>query len=189
MGTQTKTMKTFLENDLLRLRAPEPEDLDYMYRCENDTSLWQYGSTLSPFSKYALRQYIEQAEQNIFVSRQLRLMIENKLDESLVGTIDLYDFDPYHNRAGVGILIDAAHQRKTYATRALELLIEFAFHFLHLHQLYAYIPTDNEGSLALFAKLGFVQAGILKEWNMRMDDFADLAVYQLISSSSSSLSK
>ena len=175
-------MKTFLQNEQLRLRAPEPEDLEFLYRCENDTSLWQYGNTLSPFSKYALHQYIGQAEQNIFVSRQLRFMIENKKENSLVGTIDLYDFDPYHNRAGLGILIEKSCQRRGFATQALNLLIEFAFDFLHIHQLYAYIPTENTGSLALFGKLGFAQSGLLKDWNMGLEKYNDIAVYQLITS-------
>jgi diamine N-acetyltransferase len=173
-------MRTFLQNEQLRLRSPEPEDLEFLYRCENDTSLWQYGSTLSPFSKYALHQYISQAEQNIFVSRQLRFMIDSKKDDCVVGTIDLYDFDPYHNRAGVGILIDKAYQRRGYATQALNLLIEFAFGFLHIHQLYAYIPTENTDSLALFGKLGFEQSGVLKDWNMGLDKYKDIAVFQLI---------
>ncbi|HNZ81480.1 MAG TPA: GNAT family N-acetyltransferase [Bacteroidales bacterium] len=173
-------MRTFLQNEQLRLRSPEPEDLEFLYRCENDTSLWQYGSTLSPFSKYALHQYISQAEQNIFVSRQLRFMIDSKKDDCVVGTIDLYDFDPYHNRAGVGILIDKAYQRRGYATQALKLLIEFAFGFLHIHQLYAYIPTENSDSLALFSKLGFEQSGVLKDWNMGLDKYKDIAVFQLI---------
>ena len=173
-------MRTFLQNEQLRLRSPEPEDLEFLYRCENDTSLWQYGSTLSPFSKYALHQYISQAEQNIFVSRQLRFMIDSKKDDCVVGTIDLYDFDPYHNRAGVGILIDKAYQRRGYATQALKLLIEFAFGFLHIHQLYAYIPTENSDSLALCSKLGFEQSGVLKDWNMGLDKYKDIAVFQLI---------
>ena len=173
-------MRTFLQNEQLRLRSPEPEDLEFLYRCENDTSLWQYGSTLSPFSKYALHQYISQAEQNIFVSRQLRFMIDSKKDDCVVGTIDLYDFDPYHNRAGVGILIDKAYQRRGYATQALKLLIEFAFGFLHIHQLYAYIPTENTDSLALFGKLGFEQSGVLKDRNMGLDKYKDIAVFQLI---------
>ena len=173
-------MRTFLQNEQLRLRSPEPEDLEFLYRCENDTSLWQYGSTLSPFSKYALHQYISQAEQNIFVSRQLRFMIDSKKDDCVVGPIELYEFDPYHNRAGVGLLIDKAYQRRGYATQALKLLIEFAFGFLHIHQLYAYIPTENADSLALFGKLGFEQSGVLKDWNMGLDKYKDIAVFQLI---------
>ena len=36
----------WLENDTIRLRALEPEDLDLLYAWENDTSLWEFGSTL-----------------------------------------------------------------------------------------------------------------------------------------------
>ena len=31
---------TVLSDGVYRLRAPEPEDLQYLYRMENDTNLW-----------------------------------------------------------------------------------------------------------------------------------------------------
>ena len=33
------------------------------------------------------------------------LMIDHIPDGKTVGTIDIFDFDPFHNRAGIGILI------------------------------------------------------------------------------------
>ena len=45
----------WLENDTIRLRALEPEDLDLLYAWENDTSLWEFGSTLVPYSRYVDR--------------------------------------------------------------------------------------------------------------------------------------
>ena len=48
----------FLESENLLLRALEPEDLDILYEWENDPELWKYGSTLTPYSKFALRDYL-----------------------------------------------------------------------------------------------------------------------------------
>ena len=60
-----------------------------------------------------------------------------------MGCIDLYDFDPQHHRAGVGLVIDQAHRQKGYATTALQLIEAFAFDQLQLHQLYAGVGEDN----------------------------------------------
>lgn len=68
----------FLESNRITLRALEPEDLDILYKWENDSRLWQNGSTLTPYSKFALRDYLENSLQDIFQSRQLRLMVEEK---------------------------------------------------------------------------------------------------------------
>ena len=165
-----------LENDAIRLRAPEPEDLDKLYSWENDASLWEMGSTLSPYSRYVLKQYIADAGHDIYDHKQLRLIIELKESGITVGTIDLYDFDPHHRRAGVGILIDATYQRKGYAKSALKLLMHYAFSFIKIHQLYACIPITNTPSLHLFEQCGFETMGILKDWLFTTNGYTDVRI-------------
>ena len=165
-----------LENNTIRLRAPEPEDLDMLYRWENDPAMWEIGSTLSPYSRYALKQYIADAGKDIYERKQLRLMIELKETNTAIGTIDLYDFDPHHRRAGVGILIENAHQRKGYAKNALKLLSHYAFSIIKIHQLYAYIPVTNMPSLHLFKQCGFETMGILKDWLLTANGYTGVAV-------------
>ena len=171
-----------LTNNMIRLRAPEPEDLDKLYRWENDVSLWELGSTLSPYSRYVLKQYIAEAGSDIYDRKQLRLIIELKETNTAVGTVDLYDFDPHHRRAGVGILIDAAHQRKGYATNALSLLIDYSFSFLKIHQLYAYIPVTNTPSQRLFEQCGFETMGLLKDWLFTVNGYIDTRIVARINS-------
>lgn len=180
MKWERNRMKNFLENERMRLRAPEPEDLECLYRWENDSRLWEYGSTLSPFSKHALRQYIQQSDHDIYRSSQLRLMITIKPERTVVGTIDLYDFDPHHRRAGVGILIDAEQQHKGFAGIALQLVADYADRFLHVHQLYAHVPKCNAASIRLFERSGFVCAGTLKAWNVSPAGREDVLMYQRI---------
>lgn len=81
-----------------------------------------------------------------------------------IGSIDIFDFDPFNRRAGVGILITETQQRKGYASAALELLKNYAFTVLELHQLYCNIETENSNSIALFSKLGFEKCGEKKDW-------------------------
>ena len=71
---------------------------------------------------------------------------------AFIGMIDLFDFNPQHKRAGIGIVIHPDFQQKGFASEALSLLIQYAFTHLQLHQLYANILTDNEKSLQLFEK-------------------------------------
>ena len=42
----------------MTLRAIEPEDLDLLYQIENDSNLWQVGTTNVPYSRYTLHDYI-----------------------------------------------------------------------------------------------------------------------------------
>lgn len=148
----------------MTLRACEPEDLDIMYQIENDSCLWEISSITVPYSRYTLKQYIGSSQNDIFADKQLRLMIIHKTDQRVIGVADLTDFDPLHNRAAVGIIILKEYRLKGYAKQTLDILCKYAFDFLHMHQLYAFIPVDNAASINLFENSGFKCKSILKEW-------------------------
>lgn len=168
-----------LENKQIMLRAVEPEDLEYFYRWENDSTLWSLGCTLAPYSRYELKEYIEQSSHDLFVHKQLRFMIEHKLDAAPIGTIDLYEFDPLHRRVGVGILIDEAYRKHGYAAQALTMIQAYIFDFLDLHQLFAHIVSNNEVSLHLFDACGYTHTSTLKDWIKIGAKYNDVYVYQL----------
>jgi len=170
----------FLENENILLRALEPEDLDILYEWENNTELWKYGSTLTPYSKFALRDYLTNSLQGIMHTRQLRLMAIDKKSNDVVGTIDLFDYDPIHQRACIGILVDTKFRRNGFGEEILNLTAGYAFNILHLNQLYAYIPTSNTNSYNLLCKCGYKQAGLLKSWNKTSEGFEDVNFMQLI---------
>lgn len=165
------------KNDI-SLRALEPEDLDFLFNIENNPSFWEVSGTKTPFSKYILKQYIANSHLDIYEAKQLRLVIENK--QKPIGLIDLFDFEPQHNRAGIGVLINSKFQQKGFASIALELLLEYSFKILQLHQVYANIETTNTASVKLFTKLGFGLVGIKKQWNKTPKGYQDEALYQLI---------
>ena len=167
----------------INLRAPEPEDLELLYGWENNTSHWIISNTIVPFSKYTLKRYLENSHKNIYETGQLRLMIDHISDGKTIGTIDLFDFDPFHKRAGVGILIaDEAYRRKGYASMALKCLVDYCFGTLQLHQLYCNILSNNCESMDLFRKTGFIEAGIKKDWVKTNDGYIDEHLFQLINS-------
>ena len=169
-----------LENETIRLRALEPEDLELLYRWENNPELWSLGNTMSPYSRYILKEYIRESHRDIFEVKQLRLMIELCSTGAAIGTVDLYDFEPHHRRAGVGILIDSLYQRNGFAALAMCVLMDYAFKYLKLYQLYVHIPIGNEASKTLFTRCGFVISGILKDWVMTENGYSDVLIMQKV---------
>jgi diamine N-acetyltransferase len=170
----------YLENENLLLRALEPDDLDDLYRWENDSELWKYGSTLAPYSKFALRDYLIDSMNDLVQRKQLRLVAVDKKTGRSIGTVDLYDYDPIHLRAGIGILLDAAYRNKGFGKEILGLIREYAFRVLHLNQLFAYIPESNISSIKLFAACGYEPCGLLKSWKKSADGFENVHVVQLL---------
>lgn len=170
-----------LQGQNIHLRALEPEDLEFIYAIENDENIWEVSNTITPYSKFLIRQYLENAHQDIYEAKQLRLAICKKENSEAIGLIDLFDFDVKNKRAGVGIIIQNEIDRNSgFGKEALDLVISYAFEHLQLHQLYANIGTENKASLSLFITFGFEKIGVKKDWNFTNNFFRDEAVFQLI---------
>lgn len=168
-----------MNDECVEIRALEPEDLEYLYKWENDMDLWDVSDTLTPFSHFTLKKYIDNADKDIYETKQLRMMIVRLEDNMPVGLVDLYDFDPYHMRAGIGIMIHNMENRKQgYASSAIRLMLDYCFETLGLHQVYSSIPSCNIASLKLFESLGFTQTGYRKEWLKRGDNWEDVIYFQ-----------
>ena len=171
----------YLKGQNIFLRALEPRDLDFIFEVENNVDVWEMSGTQTPYSKFLIAQYLENAHQDIFEAKQLRLAICRNDAEKPVGLIDLFEYDPQNNRAGIGILIQNEEDRNNgLGSEALKILIDYAFYHLNLHQLYANIGVENVASVALFSKFGFEEIGIKKEWNLVNGIYKDEAVFQLI---------
>ena len=147
----------------IKLRAIEPEDLDLLYRIENDVELWNVGTSNVPYSRYLLHDYVANAKNDIYTDRQVRMMVENS-DGKIVGVVDLVSFDPANCRAEVGLIILNSYRRQGYGTAVLAQISDYALRILHLHQLYAYVGVDNKPSFQLFKKSGFLVAAEIKDW-------------------------
>ncbi len=171
-----------LKGKKIALRAIEPEDAELIFEWENNELNWQLSNTLVPFSKHIINQYVETAHHDIFENKQLRLMIDELNSKKTIGSIDLFDFDPYNLRAGVGILInDIDDRKKGYAKESLEILINYSKKTLALKQLYCNISEHNKDSISLFENNGFIKTGTKTDWQKISNTiWEDVGFYQLI---------
>lgn len=167
-----------IEATICRLRALEPEDLEFMYGWENDMQIWRVSGTVAPFSRHVLSRLIEEQQFDIYATRQMRLVIEH--DGQAVGAVDLFEFDPHNRRAGVGIIVDSQHRAQGLGHDALKALEQYARQTLHLHQLWCSVTIDNEASLKLFRKAGYVECGLRREWILTSDGALDEILMQKI---------
>lgn len=157
----------------------EPSDIEVIYRWENDPAVWGVSIAHQPFSRYALQRFIDENScSDIYASRQLRLMADD--GDTAVGCIDLYDFDPFHRRASVGVLVDSRMRRQGYGCAMLAALEDFGLQHLDLHQLHCIVAADNKQSVSLFGKAGYSNCGILKEWVLSNGRWVDAIVFQKI---------
>lgn len=167
-----------LNNRRLRLRAVEPEDIDFMLAVENDEDIWRYGCAVAPLSRHAIMNYALSYDADPFAAGQLRLIITDATSGEAAGIADLYEISAAESRSFVGIMIVDGYRHSGIGTEALHMLSDYAARVLNLHQLAARIHTDNEPSIRLFESAGFRLAGTLRHWWRYGDTWHDMHVYQ-----------
>ncbi|MCE2685642.1 MAG: GNAT family N-acetyltransferase [Cryomorphaceae bacterium] len=168
-----------LKGSLVVLRAVEKDDASTIFMWENNPDNWKVSNTEVPFSLFDIHQLIEH-QSDIRKSGQMRLVIQTALEERPVGVIDLYDLNFKHGYGAVGILIAAdADKRKGYAAEALQLFTTYCKEILELRNLYCQIHGDNQSSILLFEKAGFIHAGTRNNWLRFKNEYFDELTYQL----------
>jgi len=171
-----------LKGEHIYLRTIEPTDAAVILKWENNPENWRVSNTLVPFSQKLIEDYVNSA-QDIYSIKQLRFIICLVENDNAIGTIDLFDFDPYHQKVGLGILIaDSQNRRKGYALEAVEVVKEYCFSHLQLHQVYCNILAENQASIDLFRKAGFLVCGTKKDWIKSVKGWSDEITLQLLSS-------
>lgn len=159
------------------LRAVEPEDLELMYLVENDTTLWKHGAANVPYSRHALRRFIEETGNDIYADGQLRLTVTLRGSGTAIGFLDLQNYDVRHNRAEVGIVLLPEMQHEGYAAESLEILSRYASGVLRLHLLYAVVAADNMPARNLFLRAGYSMDNMLKCWLRDGDGYSDACLF------------
>lgn len=170
----------FLKDDTVALRPVEPEDLELLYTIENDPGIWNMSTVTIPYSRFALRRFISETQNDLFIDRQLRLISTFSRSGEAIGIVDLFNFEPQHLRAEIGIVLLDKYKEKGLAAKTVNLLCKYAGQVLCLHSLSAWVAEDNIRSQRLFEHTGFREQGQLKDWLSTSHGFKNVIIYQRI---------
>lgn len=171
----------YLQSHRIEFRALELKDLNLLYKVENDALGWHLSNTLTPWNTAVLKKYIENATEDIYTAKQLRLVAVEISNDRVIGFLDFFDFDPKNKRVGLGLMvIDETKRHQGYGTEMVLLALNMAFNLWDLHQVYVNILADNTSSISLFQKLGFEAVGVKKDWVYWKGVYQDELLYQKI---------
>lgn len=164
----------------ISLRAPEPSDLDFMLRLENDPAVWSFGDVHAPLSREALVQYLITYDADPLRAGQARFVIMAEGKEA--GAVDLFSIDPYQRTAFVGIALLPEAKRRGIGSAAIDMLAEYARRHLGLEAIAATVSTGNHAGMRLFERCSFQRTGTLPQWRVDPDSTAgrtDVAIFSL----------
>lgn len=99
-----------------------------------------------------------------------------------IGTIGLADAEPMTRRAELGYWMRTSDVGKGLMTEAGTAVVEFGFSELNLHRIELEAGTENPGSLAVAAKLGFKREGLARQSGFAANGYYDCVRFGMLSS-------
>jgi diamine N-acetyltransferase len=170
----------------ISLKAIEPADVATLMKWENNQEIWNVSETIEPLSKYKLDTYVRQTLNfDVFGLRQVRLMI-HKVDFAQldltepIGTVDVFEFDPIHKHAGIGIMLLKEYQAQGIGKMVLDQLLTYLFTKIQVHSVFANVSETNVNSIKFFESYGFTKVAEYKEFLWENDRFVSQLTYQYI---------
>ena len=155
-----------LETPRLLLRSIAPEDRDFMFRQFSDESVNRYLFDAEPMKS------IEEADELIEFFRQPepraqhRWILVRKADGVPMGTCGFHCWNREQASSDVGYDMQEAYRGQGYMTEAMSAILAFARETMGLRYLMACIYPQNEPSVKLARRLGFLPTG-----EIRMEHF------------------
>lgn len=104
---------------------------------------------------------------------------KNKLQSIhlLAGTIDIKDIDYVNKKANIGYWIGKQYQGKGIATECVKLVVNYAFDILKLEEISAYVFPDNNPSIRVLEKNGFVKTKEVNEYHPMSNSYRNSLIY------------
>lgn len=170
----------YWQDEEIRLRAIEPEDWEGFYYNRFDTParrLLECAVELPPTMTEA-KSFVEKF--SAFSTNNGRIMFTiESLNGENVGGINLNSIDERNGTFSIGIQIDRDHRGKGYGTRAVRILLRYAFYERRLNKFNDSVLEGNEASATMMRKLGCIQEGVRRQVIYTDGKYHDLILFGL----------
>jgi len=140
----------------LILRPIETGDLEPIYKYARDPDHTRYMGWKTHQSPEDTKKFIDSVLQLYKIGEYYDWAITLKLSSQLIGTCGLSNLNRQKSFAEAGYIIDPDHLHQGYGFEALSAMIDFVFSTLKLNRLYARIFKENQASITLAEKAGFI---------------------------------
>lgn len=100
----------------------------------------------------------------------------------IVGTCVLAEINRAHKRATLGFILGRAFWGQRIVSRAVPLLVGFAFLQLRLHRLEADADPRNTASIRALERMGFQREGLMRERYFSAGEWQDGILFSLLES-------
>ena len=126
------------------------------------------------------RQFIEKINNGIKANEWIYWAIIQETDKKLIGTFCIWHISEENSRAEIGYALHPDWQGKGIMKEAMDAVLEYGFKEMKLHSIEANVDPDNQPSIKLLEKKGFIKEAHFKENVFFNGSFLDSAIYSLL---------
>lgn len=104
-----------------------------------------------------------------------------KETNEVIGGGGFHNWYAAHSKAELGYaLTKDEHKRKGYMNEAVKVFLEYGFNTMNLNRIEACVGPENNASLSLIKKYGFIQEGYLRKHYIRDGEIQDSIIFSLL---------
>lgn len=96
---------------------------------------------------------------------------------SFYGAIGINNYSNVHKKAELGFWLLPGYWGKGFVSEAANAVLNYCFKILNLHRVEAFVELENVKSKSALLKLGFELEGIMKDCEIKNDQFISLAIF------------
>jgi [ribosomal protein S5]-alanine N-acetyltransferase len=164
----------------LKLRWLTAEDTPALLEIFSDPEVVRYTSLPVHETEADIQRLLDDIQRGFRDGSLFQWGIE--IEGRIIGTCTLARIDRAHQRAEVGFILGRAFWGQRVMSRALPLLIAFAFDQLKLHRLEADADPRNTASIRILERAGFQREGLMRERYWAAGEWQDAVIYGLLAS-------
>jgi RimJ/RimL family protein N-acetyltransferase len=172
-----------IEGERVTLREVNPDDLPAAMHWAGDAEFFRHLAVAPPTSEAYEHEFLRTIAQQATTHprRDYHLGVVLNATDELIGLVRLSISVPEHRGADIGYGLRRDRWNQGFATEAATLLVDFGFHQLGLHRVFAYHHPGNVASGRVMTKLGMQQEGLLRENVLNHDGtWRDSVLYSIL---------
>ena len=158
-------MKYFkkLVGDTIYLSPRNSEDVETFTKWLNDFQVTDgLGRSGLIVTLNGEKEYLENVHDND--NTRYYFVIVTLENDEMIGTISLENINYINRSAKLGIFIgEEKHRGKGIGKEAIQLILDYGFHYLNLNSIQLSVFAFNERAIACYKKCGFKEVGRLRE--------------------------
>ncbi|NLC34404.1 MAG: GNAT family N-acetyltransferase [Erysipelothrix sp.] len=166
-----------LKNESIVLRAIQDADAPILLAGTKDPEIRRLTHTTNHFTLEHIEAFIKKSRLD-----ETRFDFAICLnDHTMIGDAAIMDIDEQHHSAHFRIaLTHMKHTHQGYGSKALSLILDFAFNSLKLNRLELEVFSFNTHAQNAYKKAGFHIDGILREALKVEDDYHDIIIMSIL---------